>query len=156
MCVGAYQHCFKHFSPYKCINKKRKQRFNVQFLATEGAIPVFMQLTESPDLDLKNQAFWYLANTIGDTSVKLREIICCNGITDVLKREFEKQETPPEALLSNLVWCICNLFRYKPSPRYETMRWIFPHLKKCLDCKDENLIGDTLWTMAYARFFHIK
>lgn len=91
-----------------------------------GAVPLFLELLNSPSPSVCEQAVWALGNIIGD-GPHLRDYVIKHGVVQPLL-SFIKPDIPI-SFLRNVTWVIVNLCRNKePPPPTETILDILPGL----------------------------
>lgn len=112
-----------------------------------GAVPHFIRLLSSPDMNVCEQAVWALGNIAGDGS-ELRDLVTNLGAVKPLLSLIAPGTS--ETFLRNVVWTISNLCRNKnPSPKVEVMHQILPTLIKLLSSDDSELLADACWALSY-------
>merc|ERR1719271_1233134 len=76
-----------------------------------GALPLFIQLLQSPSSDVRDQAVWALGNIAGD-SPNLRDLVLhAGGLFPIMQ---VLQNAPKPSLARNATWTLSNLCRGKP------------------------------------------
>lgn len=112
-----------------------------------GAVPLFLQLLQSPHQNVCEQAVWALGNIIGDGPV-LRDYVIELGVVPPLL-SFIKPEIPI-SFLRNVTWVIVNLCRNKdPPPPMSTIAELLPALNALIYHTDVNILVDTVWALSY-------
>ncbi|KRZ78943.1 Importin subunit alpha-4, partial [Trichinella papuae] len=112
-----------------------------------GAVPLFLQLLQSPHMNVCEQAVWALGNIIGD-GPHFRDYCIELGIIDPLL-EFIKREVPI-GFLRNVAWVIVNLCRSKePPPSTLTISKLLPALSVLVHHPDMSVLVDTVWALSY-------
>ncbi|XP_003375147.1 putative alpha/beta hydrolase fold protein [Trichinella spiralis] len=105
-----------------------------------GAVPLFLQLLQSPHMNVCEQAVWALGNIIGD-GPHFRDYCIELGIIDPLL-EFIKREVPI-GFLRNVAWVIVNLCRSKePPPSALTISKLLPALSVLVHHPDMSMVID--------------
>lgn len=112
-----------------------------------GAVPLFLNLLNSPAPNVCEQAVWALGNIIGDGPL-LRDLVIKFGIVQPLL-SFIKPEIPI-TFLRNVTWVIVNLCRSKePPPPTQTIHELLPALNMLIHHTDVNILVDTVWAISY-------
>lgn len=111
-----------------------------------GALPIFVQLLQSPNDDVREQAVWALGNIAGD-SPNFRDLVLQSGGLNpimVVLRDSEKT-----SMMRNATWSLSNLCRGKPPPPFE---WVSPALSTLANLvysSDVEVLTDSCWALSY-------
>jgi len=118
-----------------------------QAVVAAGAVPLFLQLLNSPHQNVCEQAVWALGNIIGDGPA-LRDYVIQLGVVQPLLT-FISPEIPI-SFLRNVTWVVVNLCRNKdPPPPVATIKEILPALSMLIHHTDINILVDTVWAISY-------
>lgn len=112
-----------------------------------GAVPLFLELLNSPNMNVCEQAVWALGNIIGD-GPHFRDYCIRLGIVQPLL----KFVTPEISIgfLRNVTWVIVNLCRSKePPPPAAIVQQLLPALHMLIHHTDTNILVDTVWALSY-------
>lgn len=111
-----------------------------------GALPVFVELLQSPNDDVREQAAWALGNIAGDSPNLRDQVLQAGGLAPVIQLI---QTSPKITMTRNATWVLSNLCRGKPQPPLE---WVLPALDT-LGCvlkqADPELLADSCWALSY-------
>merc|ERR1719389_595640 len=88
-----------------------------------GALPLFIQLLQSPNLDVQEQAVWALGNIAGDSS-NLRDLVLHAGGLFPIMAVLHSCEK--NSMMRNATWTLSNLDRGKPPPPFESVSPALP------------------------------
>ena len=80
-----------------------------------GALPIFVQLLQSPNDNVREQAVWALGNIAGD-SPTCRDLVLKSEALGPLLQQF--REDSKISMLRNATWTLSNLCRGKPQPHF--------------------------------------
>merc|ERR1719421_979446 len=111
-----------------------------------GALPIFVQLLQSPNDDVREQAVWALGNIAGD-SPNFRDLVLqSGGLNPVMTVLRESEKT---SMMRNATWTLSNLCRGKPPPPFE---WVSPALgtlANLIHSSDVEVLTDACWALSY-------
>jgi len=112
----------------------------------QGALPIFVQLLQSPNDDVREQAVWALGNIAGD-SPNFRDLVLqSGGLNPVMTVLRESEKT---SMMRNATWTLSNLCRGKPPPPFE---WVSPalgSLANLIYSTDVEVLTDACWALSY-------
>lgn len=113
-----------------------------------GAIPKFINLLNSPSINVAEQAVWALGNIAGDGS-KARDIVLSyNSVESVIY--LVQSANTQLSFLRNIVWLMSNLCRNKnPPPPFDRVEPMIPVLSKLLEHEDSQVLADACWALSY-------
>jgi len=118
-----------------------------QAVVNAGAVPLFLQLLNSPHHNVCEQAVWALGNIIGDGPSLRDYVISMNVVKPLL--QFINPDIPI-TFLRNVTWVIVNLCRNKdPPPAPATIQELLPALCELIKHDDTNILVDTVWALSY-------
>merc|ERR1712190_172423 len=111
-----------------------------------GALPIFVQLLQSPNDDVREQAVWALGNIAGD-SPNFRDLVLqSGGLNPVMTVLRDSEKT---SMMRNATWTLSNLCRGKPPPPFE---WVSPGLSTLANLiysNDVEVLTDACWALSY-------
>merc|ERR1719426_196526 len=112
----------------------------------QGALPIFVQLLQSPNDDVREQAVWALGNIAGD-SPNFRDLVLqSGGLNPIMTVLRESEKT---SMMRNATWTLSNLCRGKPPPHFE---WVSPALgmlANLINSSDVEVLADACWALSY-------
>merc|ERR1719201_2514711 len=111
-----------------------------------GALPLFIQLLQSPNLDVQEQAVWALGNIAGDSS-NLRDLVLQAGGLFPIMAVLHSCEK--NSMMRNATWTLSNLCRGKPPPAFEMVQPALPTLAQLLQNTDVEVLTDACWAFSY-------
>eukprot|EP00760_Papus_ankaliazontas_P009038 PhM_4_TR13959/c1_g1_i14/m.31989 len=112
-----------------------------------NAVPLFVELLNSPADDVREQSIWALGNIAGD-SARCRDYILGLGVVDPLMRIITHADTKL-SMLRNAVWAMSNLCRGKPVVDIEKVGPCLPTLVGLLQHYDDEVVTDACWAVSY-------
>jgi len=111
-----------------------------------GALPIFVQLLQSPNDDVREQAVWALGNIAGD-SPNFRDLVLQSGGLNPIMAVLRDSEKT--SMMRNATWSLSNLCRGKPPPLFE---WVSPALSTLANLvysSDVEVLTDACWALSY-------
>ena len=112
-----------------------------------NAVPHFIHLLKSKNINIAEQAVWALGNIAGDGAVARDIVINHNVVDGVLPLV---KESAPLSFLRNIVWLMSNLCRNKnPSPPFDEIKRLLPVLSHLLVGGDVQVLADACWALSY-------
>merc|ERR1719218_458066 len=112
----------------------------------QGALPIFVQLLQSPNDDVKEQAVWALGNIAGD-SPNFRDLVLQSGGLNPIMTVL--RDSDKTSMMRNATWTLSNLCRGKPPPPFE---WVSPPLAPLANLvysPDYEVLADACWALSY-------
>ncbi|KAF3793824.1 Importin subunit alpha-1a [Nymphaea thermarum] len=119
---------------------------NTRVVIDHGAVPIFVQLLQSPSDDVREQAVWALGNVAGDSS-KCRDLVLSHGALIPLLSQLN--EHAKLSMLRNATWTLSNFCRGKPQPPFEQTKPALPALQRLIHSADEEVLTDACWALSY-------
>eukprot|EP00281_Chroomonas_sp_CCMP1168_P028548 CAMPEP_0206254502 /NCGR_PEP_ID=MMETSP0047_2-20121206/23725_1 /ASSEMBLY_ACC=CAM_ASM_000192 /TAXON_ID=195065 /ORGANISM="Chroomonas mesostigmatica_cf, Strain CCMP1168" /LENGTH=515 /DNA_ID=CAMNT_0053680793 /DNA_START=170 /DNA_END=1717 /DNA_ORIENTATION=+ len=113
----------------------------------KNAVPEFVNLLNSPNDDVREQAVWALGNIAGD-SAKLRDMVLNHQALMPLLRQLDPSTTRI-SMLRNATWTLSNFCRGKPQPAFELVKPALPTLAALIYSPDEEVLTDACWALSY-------
>merc|ERR1719181_551299 len=111
-----------------------------------GALPLFIQLLQSPNADVQEQAVWALGNIAGDSS-NLRDLVLhAGGLFPIMQILHQADKT---SMMRNATWTLSNLCRGKPPPPFEMVSPALPTLAQLINNTDVEVLTDACWAFSY-------
>lgn len=112
-----------------------------------NAVPHFIALLQSKNINLAEQAVWALGNIAGDGAAA-RDIVIQHNVIDGILTLIGNDT--PCSFLRNIVWLMSNLCRNKnPSPPFEQIQRLLPVLSQLLCGTDIQVLADACWALSY-------
>lgn len=111
-----------------------------------GAVPIFVQLLQSPVDDVREQAVWALGNIAGD-SPKCRDLVIGYGALIPLMDQLS--DNAKMSMIRNSTWTLSNFCRGKPQPDFQAVKIALPALARLIHLNDEEVLTDACWALSY-------
>jgi importin subunit alpha-1 len=119
---------------------------HTELVIKSGAVPIFINLIQSPADDVKEQAIWALGNIAGDSALCRNYVLQMGAMQPILKLILDN---PKLTILRNAVWTVSNLCRGKPIPDFNLISPAIPILNHLLFNNDEEVLTDACWAISY-------
>ena len=118
-----------------------------QVIAERGCVPLLVQMMNSTNEEVREQAVWALGN-IGGDAAHCRDIILQNQGLPLLIRYL--QASTKHTMVQSASWAISNLCRGEPLPLHEMVREAVPALATVV-CrqKDAEILSNSLWALSH-------
>ena len=125
---------------------------HVKVVVDAGAIPVFIDLFESPANDVREQAVWALGNIAGDGADLRDRVLHSGALTPLLC--LLNDSTQELTMYRNATWVLSNLCRItfvdrKSPPDFAVISEALPTLAKLLESKDDEVLIDACCMLSY-------
>ncbi|KII73035.1 Importin subunit alpha-3 [Thelohanellus kitauei] len=121
---------------------------HTSFLLKESVIMALGSLLCDANPSLVEQSIWALANIIGDGPVP-REFVLRSNILSILNQPLN-QHYNSIPVMKQLSWMLINICRRKDvDVPIEYVPQIIPILDVLISHKDENILGDVLWSITH-------
>merc|ERR1719487_1477696 len=117
-----------------------------RFVVENGALPIFVELLQSPNEDVREQAVWALGNIAGD-SPNFRDLVLQSGGLNPIMTVL--RDSDKTSMMRNATWTLSNLCRGKPPPPFE---WVSPALgtlANLIFTGDVEVLTDACWALSY-------
>lgn len=118
-----------------------------QVVIQANACPRFVELTASPDPDVKEQAVWAIGNIAGDSAM-YRDLMI--GLGALPKLIAIIMQSPGVTLLRCCTWAMSNCLRSKPIPELHLVKSALPIATGLLGQTDDAVLIDAAWALSYA------
>lgn len=118
-----------------------------------NALQRFIELLESPDSRVADQAVWAIGNIAGDNTA-FRDTVLDEGAATVILRIFNNApdlSTLDRLFVSNSIWTLSNLCRGKPRPQFAKVSPLIPLLHRVAFTytNHHEVLVDTIWALSY-------
>uniref|UniRef100_A0A1B0AHA6 IBB domain-containing protein n=1 Tax=Glossina pallidipes TaxID=7398 RepID=A0A1B0AHA6_GLOPL len=112
-----------------------------------NAVPHFVTLLQSDNINLVEQCVVALGNVAGDGFAP-RDIVLQNNVVDAVWKLIDKDTSL--LLLRNIVWLMSSLCRHKnPTPPFEEIKRLLPVLSQLLCGTDVQVLVYACWALCY-------
>lgn len=106
-----------------------------------GAIPMFVALLDSPQLDVSEQAVWALGNIAGDGADMRERVIRDGALPPLIALVYKRTEV---AFLRNVTWSLSNICRNKdPSPHISVIQQCLVPIVALMQHEDVEIQGNS-------------
>eukprot|EP00917_Polyrhabdina_sp_WS-2016_P032739 GHVP01069781.1.p1 GENE.GHVP01069781.1~~GHVP01069781.1.p1 ORF type:complete len:393 (-),score=51.70 GHVP01069781.1:386-1564(-) len=125
-----------------------------QAVVEVGGVLGFLNLLRSRESPLQEQGLWGIGNVAGDRleyrDLLLDSDVCVSLIVSIFQDLLLGKNFPNDTnVLRTAVFCVSNLCRGKPRPKFDRTSPFLPFLAQILDLEtaDEALLADVLWAL---------
>ena len=119
---------------------------HVAVVLAAGALPLFVELLDSPDMDVREQAVWAIGNVAGDSPANRDAVLATPALAKMLP--LLGQHSNP-TFVRNVAWTISNCLRGRPNPPLHVAAQVLPTLALLLYMQDKETLVDSSWALAY-------
>ena len=119
---------------------------NTRTVIACGALPIFVQLLNSSNDDVREQAVWALGNISGD-GPELRDVVLEHHTLAPLLEQLTPNSTM--SMLRNATWTLSNLVRGKPQPAWSMVSPAVPVLAQLIFSSDDEVLADGCWALSH-------
>ena len=117
-----------------------------QFIVDRGCVPLLIQLMNSPNEEVKEQAVMALGN-IGGDSAYCRDVVLQNQGLPLLINCLKNSQK--FTMIQKASWAISNLCRLKPLPNFRMVIEAMPVLAELIKTQqDAEILSDSLWALS--------
>ncbi|KJH49850.1 Armadillo/beta-catenin-like repeat protein [Dictyocaulus viviparus] len=114
-----------------------------------GATLPLIQLTQSSNPNLSEQALWAVANIAGDSAQLRDHVIQCNGV-EALMALVERLDSLEVGCARTLAWAFSNMCRHKnPHAPLQVLEVLSKGLAKIIAHPDRQVRQDACWAISY-------
>jgi importin subunit alpha-1 len=113
-----------------------------------GAIPIFTNLLNSSNPNVREQAIWALGNISGDM-VPYRDMVLQAGAMPLLLRLLCDPKTRDLSTIRNGTWTLSNFCRGKPLIPLYVVEPALPVLRELIEMSEEDILIDACWALSY-------
>ncbi|KAJ3448605.1 importin alpha [Anaeramoeba flamelloides] len=119
-----------------------------EFVVDLGIIPIFNELLKLEDPDIIEQSCWALSNISGDC-IEYRDLILKQkGFIDNLINIIKSPSSNLD-IIQNANWCLSNLCRGKPRPKFSKVGKAIPIFAHLINQNHLQLVIDACWGLSY-------
>ncbi|KAJ6246120.1 importin alpha [Anaeramoeba flamelloides] len=119
-----------------------------EYVVDLGIIPIFNELLKSEDPDIIEQSCWALSNISGDC-IEYRDLILKQkGVIDNLINIIKSPSSNLD-IIQNANWCLSNLCRGKPRPKFTKVCKAIPIFAHLINQNHQQLVIDACWGLSY-------
>jgi len=147
--LSAWQHPTLQFeAAWALTNIVSGSSEHVEVCVGKGVVPKMVELLNSPNDDVREQAVWALGNIAGDSAKFRDEVLNHNALIPLL-RQLDPNSTRI-SMLRNATWTLSNFCRGKPKPPFELVKPALPTLASLIkDSNDSEVLTDACWALSY-------
>ncbi|KAJ6235500.1 importin subunit alpha-4 [Anaeramoeba flamelloides] len=119
-----------------------------EYVVDLGVIPIFNKLLKSEDPNILEQSCWALSNISGDC-IEYRDLILeQKGVIDNLINIIKSPSSNLD-IIQNTNWCLSNLCRGKPRPKFTKVCKAIPIFAHLINQNHQQLVIDACWGLSY-------